>query len=125
MDLENHFEILEPCKSKAMREIKFRTRDSESKKILGYIMFPMLFADIFTTSKLLSSNLMEQYTGLKDKDGKEIYEGDIVEQIFHGVENESTLIEVKDIRHLSELYIGSTKSNKVIGNIYENPELLK
>jgi uncharacterized phage protein (TIGR01671 family) len=123
------------------REIKFRVWDTKYKKMVftGFHFFGEIMAfdevriylfetketDHISTIERWNDLELMQFTGLLDKNGKEIYEGDIVEQVFHGVENESTLIEVKDIRHLSELYIGSTKSNLVIGNIYENPELLK
>jgi len=77
-----------------------------------------------------------QYTGLKDKNKKDIYEGDIVNGIefspFHPKENiDNTIGEIvfdetlfgycitdgnKPICHMDEI--------EIIGNIYENPELL-
>jgi len=64
-----------------------------------------------------------QYTGLKDKNGKEIYEGDIIEQKFIN-DDECMVFIVKDIRELNNIYIGSSKENIIIGNIHENPELI-
>lgn len=72
--------------------------------------------------------VIEQFTGVKDKNGREIYEGDIINSIMCiGVctysENEANFwvnCQESDITTFTGEYWG-----EVIGNIHENPELLK
>ena len=79
---------------------------------------------------------IQQYTGLKDKNGKEIYEGDIVEAWSQGVKAKGEVKQRIDGYWLmfpawqsGEFWTLAPNQNgettvKVIGNIHENPELL-
>ena len=77
--------------------------------------------------------ILMQSTGLKDKNGKEIFEGDIV-KMAKDVYSEPTYYEV--VRHRGGAYRLESKQHgcelwlrhadcEVVGNVYENPELLE
>lgn len=115
------------------REIKFRAWDKLNKHMIGVVILDMTTAGDTKVHYLRSSGyrlsdmknflfnvdnvVLMQYTGLEDKNGKEIWEGDITEM---GV------IEFR----VGGFMVGSSPLNwnsielEIIGNIYENPELL-
>ena len=136
-----------------MREIKFRAWDKEGNRMMRWVDQihwgnGSVIESIAQTTPLESHKrkgddiVLMQFTGLKDKNGKEIYEGDVVDlpitDTCAGGGCCSKWIEGKDgnsghMRRVVEwdapnFYInphGSNSKVEVIGNIYENPELLK
>lgn len=116
-----------------MREIKFRAWDKKRKRMFAVTTLNASGAvSVFIDDDglyLLPAEQIElmQYTGLKDKNGKEIYEGDIVKSgpycgkpiVFE--EGRYWLGEEPD-----DLFTSSVRWDiEIIGNIHENPELLK
>lgn len=99
-----------------MREIKFRAWNKKENRMfkVGQIEFDYLEQGRYEDIEFM------QYTGLKDKNGKEIYEGDIVNQ--EGLDTNS----VVEYRGAQFTYGERLAFPNVIvvGNIYENPELL-
>lgn len=130
-----------------MRDIKFRCWDTENKEMLevqeldyedSYNGQPMIrttmYSDYFDTEDMI----LMQYVGLKDKNGKEIYEGDIVKFRFKDdreefpdligyIEYQTTFTAFRIMSNQGSFKIDITeiKFIEVIGNIYENPELLE
>ena len=138
-----------------MREIKFRAWDKVRKELINIsCLSPSNILTPKTPNQRNKENIIiMQYTGLKDKDGKEIYEGDII-RIFdcqygiHLHKDKSSEPLPKDVNYIvfwssgdarflcktidtNELFCVGTIGawvgwkKEIIGNIYENPELLE
>ena len=123
-----------------MREIKFRAWDKENEKMMKVSSISLENKEIavkdFGTYHFFRIKDIElmQYTGLKDKNGKEIYEGDI---LFFRDENMKYIVVWQDaafiiksieIRKYSEkmCWLDDTEiCCEIVGNIYENKKLLE
>ena len=123
-----------------MREIKFRAWH-KGKKIMGNVLgIDILHKEIFFSNEDVDcyehvdfKNIeLMQYTGLKDKNGKEIYEGDILFESF-GEKYYKVVFENGSFRaefegdfeeHSFDLIDVVAQGYEVVGNIYRNPELL-
>ena len=91
----------------------------------------MISSDCGTYSLPFSDIILMQYTGIKDRVGKEIYEGDILDGHSDGVvrvawEDAGWTCFFDDLNliGLDELCIWFGNHSIIIGNIYENPELM-
>lgn len=115
-------------------------------KNLNPVKESIITHDIFNDEKKsgcywtqVDGNTLGEYTGMEDNNGKEIYEGDIVTWLFFGGNWEVGKIEFKreesqfrivnrfstvDNRE-STVSIQNKRNLKVIGNIFDNPELMK
>jgi len=115
-----------------MREIKFRAWDKKLKEWADTEYYHLVsfdgccyFYSMGQLKKYPEAELM-QYTGLNDKNGKEIYEGDIIRCVrYH---NPVGIVEFDEdkcrFRNTSNYEMVGSRLWEVIGNIYENPELL-
>lgn len=143
-----------------MREIKFRVYDKDNKKMYNQDEFILTFdtvgEDVYLSKNdevipLYSYELM-QYTGLKDKNGIDIYEGDVIKVIRKHWNNcgkehlEKIAEEIGEVVFYKNLQVSLKTKEKegtlyqpflwifadeedceieIIGNVYENKDLLK
>lgn len=127
-----------------MRDIKFRAFDKDLKQILKVkeIDFEHRIVTLEISELAIKKMPFEdvellQYTEVKDKNGKEVYEGDIFvhngmkfeviwdDTRFIGFKHKDKTIGTGYVCYVSSCYKDGSSSIEVIGNIYENPELLK
>ena len=133
-----------------MKEIKFRAWDEEEGMIYGLNkIFLEYDGHKGNPERLFQTIPLMQYTGLNDKNGKEIYEGDIIStyqqvprktisdkfqkitqigEVIYEAPSFSIILQNKEIK----TYLGNwidfddfAEPYEIIGNIFENPERLK
>ena len=122
-----------------MRQIKFRAQDIASNKWLyGDLRHHKDDVCIFeqggTKGEQVKRDTVGQFTGLRDINGKDIYEGDILDVSYA---DEDSYLEVRFVRGVfAFLWNGDLDDEfpcnapthewaEVVGNIYDNPDLLK
>jgi len=125
-----------------MREIKFRAWVKDRKEIFEVVLINYVSKNVtyilekighllsIRDAKFNEIELM-QYTGLKDKNGKEIYEGDIV-KFLNGIfeviwcnEKASFILKNKEYKEFLNFIYKNNNGMEIVGNIYQNLELYK
>lgn len=118
------------------RVIKFRVWDIMTSKMIPWEAIKSVWG-----ADVLENRYVMQFIGLKDKNGKEIYEGDVIKW-FHG-EEDFGVVEYFDEESdffgwMEQCYFGihlkdtnvvtlfqEDDEYEVVGNVYENPDLIK
>ena len=111
-----------------MRELEFRAWDNIGKGMFGQGMRPQKFWSMVHPSSC--DVFVMQYTGLTDSEGVKIFEGDIVEDI-KPVEGLPENYQISWSKNRARFMCSNgnygfwiTSDVRVIGNIYESPELI-
>jgi len=126
-----------------MREIKFRAWDKRNRKMLYNVDPDKIYMGLngklyngLNGENISDDFVLMQYTGLKDMNGKEIYEGDIVKKeltdgfkLWNEVEDPIGKVFYENgcfyVGRKFKIALGGVIKCEVIGNVYENKKLLE
>ena len=120
-----------------MRELKFRVWDKTENN-----WFPLSGQSDFVLNTLghlecfyscdNKNCIIQQYTGLKDKNGREIFDGDIVKEFFEAEKDSPEYHKYSEVMFIAggfianEMQLGLLNDFvEVVGNVFENKDLLK
>jgi uncharacterized phage protein (TIGR01671 family) len=116
-----------------MREIKFRAWSNEERQYVYSDTFAKASGKRFGLTdffKFTDISILEQYTGRKDKNGKKLYEGDILRDYDEGYlyqvvyYKDDTAFKYYDFINGDYYWYVDLPIFEIIGNIHETPELL-
>lgn len=129
------------------RKIKFRGKDEQGEWQEGHLLVQLGTHYILTpiwemyhneyvetdrsTKHMVNACTVGQFTGLLDKNGNEIYEGDIVEYDWYIIGDKPAYRVKKQVvfddmgARVGDDRIRNCTNVEVVGNIHDNPELLK
>ena len=110
-----------------MREILFRGKDEYGKWVYGYFTRRGMGETIIWergTGIPVYSDTIGQYTGELDRNGVKIFEGDVIKFKRDGKEMIDVVVFKPPMFSPSRSMRWSLDRDEVIGNIYDNPELL-
>lgn len=121
-----------------MSRLEFRVRSKKTKKLVccyqNSLRFTLDTGQLYTAGSInvTDSYYIEQYTGLKDKNGKKVFEGDIVKcgdshtGVVEYSKNDYGFLYEQNSGYSHLLtFLAGYKQFEIIGNIHQNPELLK